>query len=353
MSATNEISAGKLWGMRRMADANGRFKMLAVDQRPPIKNLVAERRGEDAPRFDDVAGVKQSLMKVLSPAATAVLADPHYAISNAITMLDPSCGLIMTLEDSRFTETDGGRLSAEIDDWSVEKIKRAGGDGVKVLTWHRPDASADVVQKQKDFSQRVGEACAKYDIPYVLEFLLYPLKGDENHTTDYVEQIGKRADQVIETVHEYAGADFGVDLFKLESPIAAADVPAPDSDDRKAVEACQDWFNQLNEASGRPWVMLSAGAKQEQFANVLHYAYAAGASGFLAGRAIWWQALQAFPDLAAFEQGLNDNGLAYFRELNAAADANARPWMDWFDGNPQVAGAGAGFRHGYPGFGDK
>ena len=33
-----ELSPGKLWGMRRMADAHGRYKMTAVDQRPPIKN---------------------------------------------------------------------------------------------------------------------------------------------------------------------------------------------------------------------------------------------------------------------------------------------------------------------------
>ena len=30
-----ELSPGKLWGLRRMADAGGRFKMVAVDQRPP------------------------------------------------------------------------------------------------------------------------------------------------------------------------------------------------------------------------------------------------------------------------------------------------------------------------------
>ena len=35
------MQPGKLWGMRRLADAGGRFKMLAVDQRPPIKNLIA------------------------------------------------------------------------------------------------------------------------------------------------------------------------------------------------------------------------------------------------------------------------------------------------------------------------
>ena len=31
-----QISAGKLRGLRRLSDANGRFKMVAVDQRPPL-----------------------------------------------------------------------------------------------------------------------------------------------------------------------------------------------------------------------------------------------------------------------------------------------------------------------------
>ena len=30
-----KLSPGKLWGMRRLADANGRWKMIAIDQRTP------------------------------------------------------------------------------------------------------------------------------------------------------------------------------------------------------------------------------------------------------------------------------------------------------------------------------
>ena len=52
---------------------------------------------------------------------------------------------MVTLEDNRFEDSPGGRKSRSIRDWSVEKIKRAGGDGVKLLTWFRPDADADVL----------------------------------------------------------------------------------------------------------------------------------------------------------------------------------------------------------------
>ena len=61
-------------------------------------------------------------------------------------------------------------------------------------------------------------------------------------------------------------------------------------------------------AAGLPWVMLSAGVTPPQFLRVMEYAYAAGANGFLAGRAVWWEALQSFPDLDACRAALELDG---------------------------------------------
>lgn len=60
-----ELPPGKLWGMRRMADSGGRFKMVAVDQRPPIKNPIREKRGTAEAPFEDVAGFKLMLIEEL------------------------------------------------------------------------------------------------------------------------------------------------------------------------------------------------------------------------------------------------------------------------------------------------
>ncbi|RME64983.1 MAG: tagatose-bisphosphate aldolase, partial [Alphaproteobacteria bacterium] len=109
-------SAGKLWGMRRLADAQGRFKMTAVDQRPPIKNPIAKKRGLQEAPWEDVAGFKALLVEELQASSSAMLLDPHFAYPRAISLFDPAKGLILTLEDSLFEETPGGRLSAEIDD---------------------------------------------------------------------------------------------------------------------------------------------------------------------------------------------------------------------------------------------
>jgi len=346
-----QLSAGKYRGMRRLADGQGRYKMTAVDQRPPIKNPIREKRGTAQAPWEDVAGFKEMLIRELQGESTAMLLDPHFAYPRGVTMLDARLGMILTLEDSLFTETPGGRLSAEIDDWSVEKIKRAGGDGVKVLTWYRPDADPAVCRAQQEFTARVGEACRRYDIPYVFELLVYPLASDREQTRDYVEMKTKQPELVLESVRTFADPKYGVDLFKLESPIPAADLPTPGTEG--AAEA-QALFDELGRAAGRPWVMLSAGAGMAQFRNVLHYAYAAGASGYLAGRAIWLEAFQRFPDWAAIEAGLRDRAVPYMRELNALTDAAATPWHRhpcYGEAGPRVLPADATFRHVYPGFG--
>ncbi len=108
-------------------------KMTAVDQRPPIKNPIKEKRGTAEAPYEDVAGFKRMLIDELQAESSAMLLDPHYALPGGMTLLSPTKGLIVTLEDSIFQDTEGGRLSSEIDDWSVEKIKRCGGDAVKVL----------------------------------------------------------------------------------------------------------------------------------------------------------------------------------------------------------------------------
>ncbi|MEM7444929.1 MAG: tagatose 1,6-diphosphate aldolase [Pseudomonadota bacterium] len=346
------LSPGKLWGLRRLADGQGRFKMTAVDQRPPIKNLIKQRRGADEASYEDVCAVKQCLVRVLAPSSSALLLDPHVAFPMAASLMSPAQGLILTLEDSIFEEKPAGRLSSEIDHWSVAKIKRAGGDAVKVLAWYRPDADAAVCRQQEDFVARIGDACRQNDIPFVFELLVYPLAEDSAQTKDYIEDPGKRPELVLESVRRFADPRFGVDVFKLESPIKAAEVPDPENAGESAVAETQAWFDELGALAGRPWVMLSAGAGMDEFRRVLIYAYRAGASGYLAGRAIWWQAFQNFPDMQAMESDLATAGVPYMGSLNLLTDELATPWSQHpcYNGDTGIEGAGPGFRSAYPDF---
>ena len=334
--------------MRRLADAGGRYKMLAVDQRPPIKNLIRERLGADEAPYDDVAGFKRILVETLQREASATLQDPHFAYPASIHVTDPRLGLIMTLEDSEFQETPDGRLSSEIDNWSVEKIKRAGGDAVKVLAWYRPDAAPAVLGHQRDFTKRIGDACVRFDIPFLFELLVYPLAGDVDRTKDYVEMKGKNADHVLRSVAEFARPEYGIDIFKLESPVAADAVPGVGNAGSEEVQAL---FDEMGRLAGRPWVMLSAGAGMAEFRNILTHAYRAGASGYLAGRAIWADAFRNYPDWNAIRSALERDAVPYMRDLNALTDAEAVPWQrhPLFAGNAGIAQNDGGFRARYAG----
>ena len=337
-----QLTPGKLWGMRRMADANGIFKMTAVDQRPPIKQPIAAWHGVEEAPWLEVARFKRLLVETLQAESTAMLLDPHYAVPHGIDCLSPVKGLIVTLEDSLFRETAGGRMSSNIDDWSVDKIKRMGGDAVKVLAWYRPDADASVCEAQKDYVKRIGEDCARFDIPFLFELLVYPLPGDADHTTDYVEMKAKKSDQVLASVEEFAKPDYGVDVFKLESPVNAAD--ADGSAD------VQKLFDEMGRLAGRPWVMLSAGAGKAEFRNVLAHAFKAGASGFLAGRAIWLDAFNHYPDWDTIARELEGPSVDYMKEISALADEAASDWRThpcYGKGGARFSPPDAGFRHEY------
>jgi tagatose 1,6-diphosphate aldolase len=308
--------------------------MVALDQRPPLFDAIAQAKGitRDQVEYSDVTAAKRLLVENLSPHCSSMLFDPNFAVPAAIDVLPARCGLIMTLEEHRTEETAGGRKSRAIANWSVEKIRAIGGDAVKVLAWYRPDADAAVNEHQKRFVREIGEQCAHHDIPYVLELLVYPFLGSANHTADYVESPGKLPGLVIDSVREFAKPEYGVDLMKLESPLAANSLPPRDGG--PAAKIAQGEFDAIGDicrAQNIPWVLLSGGAAPDKFERVLEFAYAAGAGGFLAGRTIWLDAVRKhFPDRAAVAASLRKDGVAVLESLNALTKAKGTTWKPRF-----------------------
>src|SRR5512141_2839505 len=148
---STQLRLGKQRGLRRLATPAGHFNMMAVDQRHQIASFIAKKLGiaEASVRFADMAAVKRMLVQELGAQVSAVLLDPDYSFPGALQVLPARAGLLVTLEDHRYEDGPGGRRSRLISNWSVEKIRRAGADGVKLLTWFRPDADADVLAQQK------------------------------------------------------------------------------------------------------------------------------------------------------------------------------------------------------------
>jgi tagatose 1,6-diphosphate aldolase len=174
------LTAGKYRALTMLADRRGVFKMVAVDQRPPIFAALARHgdRSHSDVTYDEVREVKRLLTKVLAPEATALLTDPVLGHPYALDVVPGDVGLLSTLEGYDFEVAAGERRSRAIPAWSVKKIKRAGAQGVKVLAWHRPDVSAATLEHQDAFIEGVGAECRKRDLPFVLELLVYPFAGE-------------------------------------------------------------------------------------------------------------------------------------------------------------------------------
>jgi tagatose 1,6-diphosphate aldolase len=147
-----------------------------------------------------------------------------------------------------------------------------------------------------------------------------------------VESPGKLPRLVIDSVHEFAKPEYGVDLLKLESPLAANSLPPRDGS--AAAKAAQREFDAIGEICSErsiPWVLLSGGAAPEKFERVLDFAYAAGAGGFLAGRTIWLDSVRRhFPDRVAVAASLRKDGVAVLERLNALSKAKAARWAPRF-----------------------
>ena len=307
---------GKLIHIKKLCNDQGHLQMLAIDQRPPIFNLIREKK--KAYTYKDVVDFKKKISLNLSQHSTAILMDPVYSVPSLIPS-SKSKGLIVTLEDHNFIEKGKGRYSKNIKNWTVEKIKRIGGDAVKVLAWYRPDADQKSIKHQKKYIETIGKQCERYDIPFLLELLVYPFKNEIGYSKDYKEQLDKNQNHVIDSVKEFSKAKYKVDIFKLESPV--------DSDklqNGKFTKTTEDAFKQLSKVTRNiPWVMLSSGMSKESFLNCLKLAYKNGASGYLAGRTIWLDAFRDYPNYKKITTKLNKESVSYVKKLNELTKKNA------------------------------
>ena len=100
----------------------------------------------------------------------------------------------------------------------------------------------------------------------------------------------------------------------------ASDIPI-EQDEQKLLGLCQE----LNQASRLPWVLLSAGVGFDSFKKQVAIACKAGASGFLAGRALWQEGAQ----IRSREERMNffqNTAAPRLEELAELADSSGKPW---------------------------
>ena len=307
---TTELTPGRYRGLKcvSLAEADV-FGIVAFDQRGSYRSMMPP----DAD-FSLLAQVKSEIIGALSREASAVLTDPVYGLSAAMGM-SGGCGLLLAVEKSGYAGETTARHTELLPGWTVEKIRKAGADAVKLMVYYHPGSGA-LAERQQALISAVVSECHRWDLPVFLEPMSYSIQ--EGKAKDSPEFAAERAQVVIETARQLSRS--GADALKLEFPL---DIQY-DSDENSWREACA----RLSEAATVPWVLLSAGVDFERFERQARLACECGASGFLAGRAIWKEGAAMPPEQrGAFLAGVARDRL--LRLLEIAAE-QARPWSDFY-----------------------
>jgi tagatose 1,6-diphosphate aldolase len=306
------ISIGKLRGLQQLADSRGMMTMCAIDHRGALKRALNEKNPA-AVSYQDMVDFKLDLCQAVAPFASAILLDPEYGASQAIAagLLPGPKGLLVSMEKTGYTGDSTARITELLPGWSVKKVKKMGASAVKLLIYFRPDLK-DVASKQLDLVARLADQCLEEDIAFLVEPVSYPVERGRTSSKKFAEI---KPGLVIETARQITALP--IDVLKAEFP---ADIKF-EQDEGKLLGLCRD----LNRASQLPWVLLSAGVDFESFRKQVKIACKAGASGFLAGRALWQEGAQ----IRSRDERMNffqNTAAPRLEELAEIADIYGKPW---------------------------
>lgn len=299
-------SLGKTRRLQQATGPRGTFTVLALDHRGPLRRKLAQEPG-----IQDVDAtlreVKRDMVRHLGGQATAVLLDPESGLEACVSVgaLPGSSGLLVALD----TGSTGDPVRLEtglVEGWDPGRIARSGASGVKLLVYYHPDAmEASMVEARV---RSVGEACAAAEIPFYLEPLSYdPGSPGGKLTSAERLRVGLAAAERL--------VPLGVDILKAEFPVNVEETTAE--------EAWREACAALTRSCGVPWVLLSAGVSHEVFLRQTAVACAAGASGVMAGRSIWSEAVTG--DREGRRAFLGGAARVRLGEVRAICEGLARP----------------------------
>jgi tagatose-1,6-bisphosphate aldolase len=308
VTAAGSYRLGGRRGLDACGSERGTFTVLALDHR---QNLRKALRPDDpaAATYEEMVEFKRAVVRALAPVATGTLLDPEIGAAQCIAdgSLPARSGLIVAIEATGYTGPSTARCSRILDGWSVEAAKRMGASAAKLLVYYHPDASN--AADQEALVARVADDCRAVDLALFVEPLSFSLVDGEKLTGDARRQV------VVETARRLM--TIGGDVLKAEFPYDASV-----TDRARWREACEE----LNEASGVPWVLLSGGVDDATFEAQVGVACAAGASGVLAGRSVWEEAATLDPQ--ARDAFLATTGHDRLARLAQLVDRSGRPWRE-------------------------
>lgn len=276
-NGTRAVDTVKYRAFQQVTSKEGFFEICAVDHLREFVMLLDP--DVDSVSFNEVVAAKAELIRSVAPHSSAMLLDAEYSYQAlALGALPRNTGIIAALEDETYTFPDGPRPTKLREGWSPAKVKLSGASMAKLLWFYRPDLSSETAGYQLDLLGRIQRECNAVSLPLVVEPIWFALPSEDTSSQAWKRS---RVDGIIQSA---ADADaVGADLLKVEFPGSVG----TESDESDARAACRA----LDQAISVPWVILSAGVGFDQFAQQVEIACSAGASGYMAGRSVWSDAV--------------------------------------------------------------
>jgi len=331
-----KLTPGKLAGLKRVSNERGVIAAAAMDQRGSLQKSLAKEKGADV--GDAMMEEFKSLVtEVLTPHASAILLDPEWGLP-AAKRRAKTAGLLLAYEKTGYDKTGPGRLGDLLDHWSVQRLKAAGADCIKILLYYTPFDSKEVNDRKHAWVERLGDECRANDIPFFLEFVGYEEGADEKGF-DYAK---KKPQIVAESMKEFTKDRYGVDVLKVEVPVNMKFVEGTRSFAGRAAyskKEAVDLFHQAAAVASKPFIYLSAGVSNAEFSETLELAAETGVkfNGVLCGRATWKDGIPVYAKqgAGAFRRWLETEGVRNINNVNERLKA-ATSWHSIYEVEPAL-----------------
>jgi sulfofructosephosphate aldolase len=287
--------------LTRLARPSGGLAMVAVDQREALRGMFSAHHpgviGDEV-----LTQFKVDVARELSPAGSALLVDLEFGLRQIVeaNALAPTCGLIAAT-DLLIGPAGGAATDTALDpSVDVVEMRDLGAVGLKFLILWRADDDPEI---RDALAREFLAACERAGLPSILEIIV---KAPNDSSVPF-----DREEQLITAAAEAAA--WQPALYKAEVPYHGA------GDPMLITEASK----RITDAIGSPWVVLSNGVTKENFAGGVEAACKGGASGFLAGRAVWADIVGS-DDIP---KALREVSLPRLQALGQIVDEHARPWF--------------------------
>lgn len=284
-----------------IARPGGGFAMVAMDQRESLRTMFAET-GVGRPPDHEMVAFKTAVARSLGPLASGFLIDRTFGFEQIRDgMLPGGCGLILAADALR--QAPG----QPVEDTSIDEVVAAddfdltGVQAIKLLLLWRRDTHRD---QRVELARRFIRLAADRGVLSVLEPVVRAT-AEERGTGHWDEDLA-----ILEAARE---------LSPLRPSLYKAQVPRRG---RGTLTELRRACETLGSAVAGPWVVLSQGVRRDDFHTSVRAACQGGASGFLAGRALWSDVVGR-PDVA---RALAEIAVPRLERLVEVVDREAVPW---------------------------